>query len=149
MMNRAVMRYRANCSVQAWSAIGVVLPRGSLQRFFPAPMSSPDTMTAHWRQRGPSAASHTLITSGRFRSSSKIEPARIPIDIATPDGLVQPLFRPPSRRPPLACSPSTSRRDAGLKMLCIMLQSWGGQGTIHPPGSHLAYLTAKRSLGQG
>jgi hypothetical protein len=30
---------------------------------------------AHWRQRGPSAASHTLITSGRFRSSSKIESA--------------------------------------------------------------------------
>jgi hypothetical protein len=27
---------------------------------------------------------------------------------------------PPSRRPPLECSLSTSRRDAGLKMLCIM-----------------------------
>ena len=40
----------------------------------------PDTMTAHWRQRDPSAASHTLITSGRFRSPSKIEPQSIPID---------------------------------------------------------------------
>ena len=76
-MKRAVMRCRANYSGQAWpgQAIGAVLPRGSLQRFFQAPISSPDTMTAHWRQRDPSAASHTLITSGRFRSSSKIEPA--------------------------------------------------------------------------
>jgi len=64
---------------------------------------------------------HTLITSGRFRSSSEIEPA---IDTHsyrhTPDRLVQPIFRPPSRRPPPECSPSISRRDAGLKMLCIM-----------------------------
>ncbi len=69
---------------------------------------------------------HTLITSGRFRSSSEIEPA---IDTHsyrhTPDRLVQPIFRPPSRRPPPECSPSISRRDAGLKMLCIMQdESW-------------------------
>jgi hypothetical protein len=67
---------------------------------------------------------HTLITSGRFRSSSEIEPA---IDTHsyrhTPDRLVQPIFRPPSRRPPPECSPSISRRDAGLKMLCIMFYS--------------------------
>jgi hypothetical protein len=64
---------------------------------------------------------HTLITSGRFRSSSEIEPA---IDTHsyrhTPDRLVQPIFRPASRRPPPECSPSFSRRDAGLKMLCIV-----------------------------
>jgi hypothetical protein len=35
----------------------------------------PDTMTAHWRHRDPSAAPDMLITSGRFRSSSKTEPA--------------------------------------------------------------------------
>lgn len=46
-----------------------------LQRFFPQPLSSPDTMSAHWRLRNPPAASHTLITSGRFRCSSKIERA--------------------------------------------------------------------------
>jgi hypothetical protein len=72
---------------------------------------------------------HTLITSGRFRSSSEIEPA---IDTHsyrhTPDRLVQPIFRPPSRRPPPECSPSISRRDAGLKMLCIMFYS--GSGTV-------------------
>ena len=56
-------------------ATGAVLLRGSLQRFFPAPISSPDTMTAHWRQRDIPAGSHTLITYGRFRSSSEIEPA--------------------------------------------------------------------------
>jgi predicted nucleotide-binding protein len=29
-------------------------------------------------------------------------------------------FSPPSRRSPLVCSPSLSRRDACLKMLCVM-----------------------------
>ena len=77
MMKRTVMRCRANYSGQAWpgQAIEAVLPRGSWRRFFQAPISSPDTMAAHWRQRDTPAASHTLITSGRFRSSSKIQPA--------------------------------------------------------------------------
>ncbi len=77
MMKRTVMRYRANYPRQAWSgqAIEAVLPRGSLRSFFQAPISSLDTPTAHRRQRDPSAASHTLITAGRFRSPSKIEPA--------------------------------------------------------------------------
>ncbi len=35
-------------------------------------------------------------------------------------GFVQSIFRPPPRRPPFECLPSVSRRDAGLKMLCIM-----------------------------
>ena len=76
-MKRVVMRSRANCSGQAWpgQAIGAVLPRGSLRTFFLGTDLIPDTMTAHWRQRDPSAASNTLITSGRFRSPSKIEPA--------------------------------------------------------------------------
>jgi hypothetical protein len=34
--------------------------------------------------------------------------------------ITQSIFRSPSRRSPLVCSPSLSRRDAGLKMLCIM-----------------------------
>jgi hypothetical protein len=66
---------------------------------------------------------HTLITSGRFRSSSEIEPA---IDTHSyRHRLVQPIFRPPSRRPPPECSPSISRRDAGLKMLSIMFYTRG------------------------
>jgi hypothetical protein len=51
------------------------LRRGSLRRFFRYRSHPPDTMTAHWRQRDIPAASHMLITSGLFRSSSKIEPA--------------------------------------------------------------------------
>jgi hypothetical protein len=77
MMKRPVMRCRANYSRQAWppQAIEAVLARGSLRRFFQVPISSPDTVTAHWSQRDIPIAPHTLITSGRFRSSSKIEPA--------------------------------------------------------------------------
>ena len=53
MMKRTVIRCRANYSGQAWpaQAIEAVLARGSLRRFFQVPISSPDTMTAHWSQR--------------------------------------------------------------------------------------------------
>jgi len=44
-------------------------------KIFSGTDSSPDTMAAHRSQRDTRAAPHTLITSGRFRSSSKIEPA--------------------------------------------------------------------------
>jgi hypothetical protein len=37
------------------------------------------------------------------------------------DALVQPIFRPASRRQPSDCPPSVFRRDAGLKMLCIVV----------------------------
>ena len=64
---------------------------------------------------------HTLITSAASDPHPRSSRQSIPIAIAhTPDRLVQPIFRPPSRRPPPECSPSISRRDAGLKMLCIM-----------------------------
>ena len=49
----------------------------------------------------------------------------IPIGHALGNGLVQPIFRPPSRRPPSDCSPSVFRRDAGLKMLCVMFYTRG------------------------
>ena len=35
-------------------------------------------------------------------------------------GFVQSIFSPPSRRPPFECFPNVSRRDADLKILCIM-----------------------------
>jgi hypothetical protein len=44
----------------------------------------------------------------------------IPIGHALGNGLVQPIFSPPSRRSPFVFSPSLSRRDAGLEMLCVM-----------------------------
>ena len=52
-MKRTVIRCRANDSGQAWpgQAIDAVLPCGSLRRFFQSPISSPDTTTAHRRQR--------------------------------------------------------------------------------------------------
>jgi hypothetical protein len=89
MMKRTAMRCRSNCSGQAWpgQAIGAVLPRGSFRRVFEAPISSPDTMTARWEHRDPPAASRTLIASGRFRSSSEIEPTIDTHSYPTPQGL--------------------------------------------------------------
>jgi hypothetical protein len=77
MMKKTVMRYRANHSRASLagpsdrSGVGTRI----IAKIFQVPISSPDTMTAHWRQRDIPAGSHTLITSGRFRSSSEIEPA--------------------------------------------------------------------------
>jgi hypothetical protein len=34
--------------------------------------------------------------------------------------IMQRIFSPPPRRPPFECFPSVSRRDAELKILCIM-----------------------------
>src|SRR5438105_1514566 len=47
----------------------------------------------------------------------------IHIGHALGSGFVQSIFSPPSRRPPFECFPSVSRRDADLKILCIM---WRG-----------------------
>src|SRR5208282_6924982 len=54
----------------------------------------------------------------------------IPIGHALGNGLVQPIFRPASQRSPLVCFPSLSRRDAGLKMLCVMFYTPRENNTI-------------------
>jgi hypothetical protein len=76
-MKRNGMRCRANHSGQAWpgQAIEAVSAHGSLGRF-----SGTDLIRLRYDSSlGGSAtipaACHTLTTSGRFRSSSKIEPA--------------------------------------------------------------------------
>ena len=45
---------------------------------------------------------------------------------------MQSIFKPPSRRLPFVCYQSLSRRDAGLKMLCI-LRKYFTQGTASNP----------------
>ena len=47
----------------------------------------------------------------------------IHIGHAVAGGFVQSIFSPPSRRPPFECFPNVSRRDADLKILCIMPSS--------------------------
>jgi hypothetical protein len=84
---------------------------------------SPYTFIGHSRHRDP--------TKHPRRSSLPVPPdprprtgqQSIPIGHALGNGLVQPIFRPPSRRPPSDCSPSVFRRDARLKMLCVMFYS--------------------------
>jgi hypothetical protein len=56
---------------------------------------------------------------GRSDPCSRSSPQSKPIGHALGNGLVQPIFRPPSRRSRLASIPSLSCRDAGLKMLCV------------------------------
>ena len=77
MMKKAFMGYRANHARASLagpsdrSGVGTRI----IAKIFQVPISSPDTMTAQWRKCDIRPASPTLITSGRFRSSSKIEPA--------------------------------------------------------------------------
>src|SRR5271165_6502539 len=89
MMKRTVMRCGANYSGQAWpgQAIEAVLPRGSLRRFFPVPISSPDTMTAHWRHRDPSAVSTRSSLQPLSDPHPRSSRQSIPIAIATPPKL--------------------------------------------------------------
>src|SRR5271166_2170737 len=80
----------------------------------------PDVIVTHCKHPEPArhrTRSSFLVTSNVCPRPS---PESIPIGHAPPNGLVQPIFRPPSRRSSFGCSPSLSRRDAGLKMLCVM-----------------------------
>jgi len=81
---------------------------------------SPDRIRGQCSHRDPTRrctrSSLPATSDPRPRSSRQ----SIPIGDALGNGLVQPIFSPPSRRSPLVCSPSFSRRDAGLKMLCLM-----------------------------
>jgi hypothetical protein len=81
---------------------------------------SPYTFIGHSRHRDPTK--HPTRSSLPAPSDPRPRTGQqsIPIGHALGNGLVQPIFRPPSRRPPSDCSPSVFRRDAGLKMLCIM-----------------------------
>ena len=85
MMKRTVMRYRANYSGQAWpgQAIEAVLARGSLRRFFQVPISSPDTTTAHRRQRDTPRHHTRLSLPAASDPDPRSSRQSIPIAIAT------------------------------------------------------------------
>jgi len=87
---------------------------------------SPDRIIGQCRHRDPTRrcmrSSLPATSDPRPRSSRQ----SIPIGHALGNGLDQPIFSPPSRRSPLVCSPSFSRRDAGLKMLCVMYDRVSG-----------------------
>jgi len=125
MMERTALGSRSNCAAQAWpgQATGAALPNRSSRRKSQARSHSPNTVIGHCTHPDPTkhpTRSSLLATSDpRPRSGRQ----SIPIGHALGNGLVQPIFRPPSRRSPSDCSPSVFRRDAGLKMLCIMLSS--------------------------
>src|SRR5262249_25171699 len=122
MMERTALGSRSNCAAQAWpgQATGAALPNRSSRRKSQARSHSPNTVIGHCTHPDPTkhpTRSSLLATSDpRPRSGRQ----SIPIGHALGNGLVQPIFRPPSRRSPSDCSPSVFRRDAGLKMLCIM-----------------------------
>jgi hypothetical protein len=76
---------------------------------------------AHHLYRDPTKYPRHSSLPGMSDPSQRSSRQSIPIGHALGNGLVQPIFRPPSRRPLLVCFPSLSRRDAGLKMLCVMI----------------------------
>ena len=77
---------------------------------------------AHHLYRDPTKYPRHSSLPGMSDPSQRSSRQSIPIGHALGNGLVQPIFRPPSRRPLLVCFPKLSRRDAGLKTLCVM---WG------------------------
>jgi hypothetical protein len=91
---------------------------------------SPYTFIGHSRHHDPTKHPRRSSLPAPSDPRPRTGQQSIPIGHALGNGLVQPIFRPPSRRPPSDCSPSVFRRDAGLKMLCVMLQSGDGQGTV-------------------
>ena len=105
---------------------------------------SPYTFIGHSRHRDP--------TKHPRRSSLPVPPdprprtgqQSIPIGHALGNGLVQPIFRPPSRRRPPECSPSISRRDAVLKMLCIMFYR-----REHTKGNQIVILGSDATFSSG
>src|SRR5271165_804301 len=58
-------------------------------------------------------------------------------------GFIRSIFSPPPRRPPFECLPSVSRRDADLKILCIMPSSGLGSNDSGTQGDQLANEQAK------
>ena len=122
MMEKTALGSRSKCAAPASpnQATGATLPSGSSQENLKDRSHSPDTFIGHYSYRGPTkhrARSSLPATSDpRPRSNRQ----SIPIGHALGNGLVQPIFRPASQRSPLVCFPSLSRRDAGLKMLCVI-----------------------------
>jgi hypothetical protein len=64
--------------------------------------------------------SPTLTASGPSDPRQRSSRQSIHIGHALGSGFVQSIFSPPPRRLPFECFPSVSRRDADLKILCIM-----------------------------
>jgi hypothetical protein len=88
-------------------------------------------------------ASHAIITSGYIGSSPEIQPTINTHGHALGNGLVQHIFSPPSRRSALICSPSLFRRDAVLKMLCVM---WSAGRQSFPESIRSHYHMISRSI---
>jgi hypothetical protein len=71
---------------------------------------------------------------GRYTHRVAISNNRLLDSHALGSGFVQSIFSPPPRRSPFECLPSVSRRDAGLKLLCIIPSSGSRSIAIGSPG---------------
>ena len=122
VMEKIASGSRSNCVAQAWlnQASGAELPNGSSPRKSEAQISS--LRDHHSSLQLPRSHKYPTRSSrpGISDPCQRPRPQSIPIGHAPAYGLVQPIFRPASRRSPLVCFRSLSRRDAGLKMLCVM-----------------------------
>ena len=130
MIEKTVLGSRSSCAAHAWpnQARGAELPDGSSSRKSDAQISFlRDHHSSPQVPRSTKLPAHSSLPpmSAPCQRSSR---QSMPIGHALGNGLAQHIFRPPSRRSPLVCIPSLSRRAAGLKMLCVMLHSLAGQG---------------------
>ena len=130
MMNSTVLRCRSNYGRLAWpgQAKGAVQPNRSLRTFSKGQISSTDIVIAHWTTHEPPRDSARLPSPTPFGPHPRSSRHSIHIGHALGSGFVQSIFSPPSRRPPFRCFPNVSRRDAGLKILCITVSEVKGFG---------------------
>jgi hypothetical protein len=122
MMEKTALGSRSSSAAQTWPSqvMGAASPNGHPEENLRHRSHSLDISIGHCRHRD----SKSIARAHHFLGSSNPRPRSsrqsIPIGHPLGNGLVQPIFRPPSRRPPSDCSPSVFSRDADLKMLCVM-----------------------------
>jgi len=143
MMHRTVPGCRSNCGGQAWpgQATGSSAATRLIAKHFPGGqiLSARHCDSPLERPTRPSGRFRTLTVSDPFRSSPKIQPAfnthRPTLWAAV---LSNPFLAQRRGDDPFECFPSASRRDADLKILCIMPSS--GLRSIAPQGPTLSLI---------
>ena len=99
VMEKTALQSRSNYAPQTRpnQATRASSPNGPSPRKSETQISSPDMITAHCRHRDPQSTTRPHHFFGTSDPLSRSSPQSIPIGHALGNGLVPPIFRPPSR----------------------------------------------------